>query len=427
VIDQRTRRLGYAVAAAAVMLTAACSSSGKGSASAGNTSDGPGGGGGSKQPLKELKIGVLLPTNTPSSNDPDALAGARAAVSALNKAGGVAGYKFSIDYCNENSDANSALKCAHQLVSDGVVAADYTFSTSNAAGVFQILRAGHVASVAVTPLEEPSWTDASSFPIESGTLGALSACGRLGVAKLKANNVSGVAFDRPAAIHTYTIMANAAKASGGGAQVQAKPFLQPLPPAPYNPTSGVNAVKQYDLIGLALSEPAEIQFIQTARQLGVKNPVCSSVQGVTSADLVKLGPLASNVYVGSNLTPIDPNSSVPAIKQYLSEMTAAGKVGIPDTDQATRPGALIAWTGVQIIKQIVAKIGGSVTAEAFYNAISKATVSVPGITPTLDFGASPKKSAYPRIFNWNSELWNWNVTKKAWDVVDGPADMSASF
>ena len=69
-----------------------------------------------------LKLMVIAPVQTPIQNYPDAFAGAQAAADAINKKGGIKGRRIQILTCNTQSNANVAVACAREAVSEGVAA-----------------------------------------------------------------------------------------------------------------------------------------------------------------------------------------------------------------------------------------------------------------------------------------------------------------
>src|SRR5208282_5677208 len=122
-MPMRLRGLGAVVAgvAALSLLGAGCSSSSSGSGSSSSSAS-----------AAPIKVGVIVPENTQIYNVPDVVAAMRAAAYAENKAGGLNGRKVVVDFCNEEANPNQATACARQMISDGVVATDYTLSVAQA-------------------------------------------------------------------------------------------------------------------------------------------------------------------------------------------------------------------------------------------------------------------------------------------------------
>ena len=71
-----------------------------------------------RQQADPIVIAVIAPVATPIENYPDAQAGVEAAAAAINKAGGIKGQQIQVKFCNTNSNANTAVACARQAVSD---------------------------------------------------------------------------------------------------------------------------------------------------------------------------------------------------------------------------------------------------------------------------------------------------------------------
>src|ERR1700742_3433104 len=107
---RRATALGAAALAASVAI-AACSSGGSGGSSSGNPA-----GSATKSPFTfYVETAPLVAA--------DNLAGVKAAVAAINAAGGVNGHPLSYSPCSDNLDPNQALTCARQGASNPSVLA----------------------------------------------------------------------------------------------------------------------------------------------------------------------------------------------------------------------------------------------------------------------------------------------------------------
>src|SRR4051812_23210222 len=119
-----------------------------------------------------IKLFVIAPVATPIQNYPDAQAGAEAAAAAINKKGGIKGRKIQIGFCNTRSNANQAVACARQAVSEKAVAVVTHISTLTNLEI-PILQQAKIPSVGLqTNGNAIDWTNPYSYPLVSGSTGA---------------------------------------------------------------------------------------------------------------------------------------------------------------------------------------------------------------------------------------------------------------
>jgi ABC-type branched-subunit amino acid transport system substrate-binding protein len=372
-----------------------------------------------------VKVGVIAPTGSAGQNYPEVLASATAAAMAINKAGGIQGHPIQIDYCNEQNDPNAGPACARKLVSDGVVIADATTSDVNPQGIYDVLRAANIASVANNVTQVPDYTDASVYPIDSGSPGAFFACGALAPSPTHANSAGSIRYGLTAAVTSGNLFKRGLAASSAGVTGKAE-VVVPLPPAPFNPTAAVNKLKSVDLVALILTAQQDTQFMQSYSQLGGTGAYCTDGISIPGAALKGLGQSAKSYYGADAFPPINSASANPGIKQYLSDMSAAKSAGVKDADINTLQTGLNAWTGMQVIKQVGDSLKGPITAKNFYTAMKTAKVTVPGLLTALDFGAPPKLASYPRIHNWTQELDKWNPGTGRFEVAVAPKELDVA-
>jgi hypothetical protein len=168
------------------------------------------------------------------------------------------------------------------------------------------------------------------------------------------------------------------------------------------------------------------QFLQSYKQLGGKGAFCTDVVSLSGDALKGLGQAADNYYVTSAFPPPNASSDNPGIKQYLADMAAARAAGVKDAKITSLQTGLVAWAGMQVIKQVGSTLEGPITAAGFYQALQTAKVSIPGLLPSLDFGAKPLVASYPRLQNWAQELDKWNVDKGEFETVVPSAQLDVS-
>jgi branched-chain amino acid transport system substrate-binding protein len=415
------------LAASASIVAAGCASSGSGSGSASASASGGGeaatGSSNGSATGTPIKVGVIAPTGSANQNYPEVPASATAAAMVINKAGGIQGHPIQIDYCNELYDPNAGPACARKLVSDGVVIADATTSNVNQQGIYDVLRAANVASVANNLSTAPDYTDASVYPVDSGVPGAFFACGALVAPLLKAKTSAIVHYSLAGSVKSADLYKAGLRASLPG--LTAQDVIAALPPAPFNPTAAVNQMKNVDLIALVLVLKDNSQLLQAYSQLGGTGSFCTDEISISTSVLKGLGQAVKNYYATAAYPVINSASANPGIKQYLSDMAAASSAGVPNADITSLQTGLNAWTGMQVIKQVGDSLKGPITAASFYTAMKTAKVSVPGLL-TVDFGAPVKSASYPRIFNWTQEVDKWNPGTGQFQVVIPPKELNVA-
>jgi ABC-type branched-subunit amino acid transport system substrate-binding protein len=164
--NMETKRLSrdiavLAAASAAVLgLLTACSSSSKTptTSAKGKTSGAP---------VKLMWIGALT---GPANHAGDVLAGAKAAVKAINASGGVKGRPLSLIACDDAFDANKGAACARQAKTEGVVAI-VGEDTSTGDSTMPALDAAGIPSIGISASSPSENKSAFAFPLGSGSAG----------------------------------------------------------------------------------------------------------------------------------------------------------------------------------------------------------------------------------------------------------------
>jgi ABC-type branched-subunit amino acid transport system substrate-binding protein len=116
-----------------------------------------------------IKIFVTYPGDNPLSPMPEIPDAAKAAVKAINEAGGVKDRPLELIECNNNFDPAQALDCARQAVSDGVVAlvGQTDISTLD---TLPVLEAGGIPSVGLYSYNNPiDGQSPASYPLNGGS------------------------------------------------------------------------------------------------------------------------------------------------------------------------------------------------------------------------------------------------------------------
>ena len=116
-------------------------------------------------------IGSSGPHTGQAFNQPEHLEGLKAAVAAVNAAGGINGRPLQLEFCDGKFDPNAEINCARQLVSKKVVAAIDPFFTADASGTaFKILQDAGIPYLTrgAAPV---TWTNEHAFLVGGGVPG----------------------------------------------------------------------------------------------------------------------------------------------------------------------------------------------------------------------------------------------------------------
>jgi ABC-type branched-subunit amino acid transport system substrate-binding protein len=321
-----------AAVAALALLGAGCGSSSSGSSAAASAAP--------------IKIGVIVPENTQIYNAPDIVAAVQAAAYAENKSGGLDGHQVVVDYCNEQANPNQATACARQMVSDGVVATDYTLSVSGAgAQIDAILQSAGIPQLmegAITPAEYISPDNYIGFP---GLPYEYACAEQLAAAK---GHHRLFVFADEGATGQATIATVKAVASKIGLQVVGSATI-PFTAADYSPFIADYEAAKADVVLFSVAENQAEALITTARSQGSTVTFATNQEEVGPAALATLGAKATGLLVCSGTPPV--SSAVPGVQTYIGQVNAyhAATHDAAANPATMRNNAMVAWVGTQAI------------------------------------------------------------------------------
>jgi len=335
-MPMRPRSLVPAVAAAAALILLCVGCGGGSSSSSTATSTAP------------IKIGVIVPENTQIYNTPDIVAAVRAAAYAENKAGGLDGRKIVVDYCNEEANPNQATACARQMVSDGVVATDYTLSVSGAgAQIDAILQAAGIPQLmegAITPAEYASPDNYIGFP---GLPYEYACAEQLAAAQ---GHHRLFVFTDEGATGQATIATAKAIAPKVGLTVVGSAAI-PFTAADYSPFVADFQAAKADAVLFSVAENQAEALITTARSQGSGVTFVTNQEEVGPTALATLGTKATGMLVCSGTPPLTSTGQVPGVQTYISQVEAyhAATGDVAANPATMRNNAMVAWVAMQAI------------------------------------------------------------------------------
>lgn len=366
-----------------VAMASALAACGSSASSASGGSGGSGGGGGAIRLMNITSVGAEL------QNYPDVKAGAEAAVKAINAAGGIAGKKVDLEFCNSQSDANQAAKCARQAVTDkvaAVVGLTDTLSTSE----LPVLQAAGIPAIGLVPRGNPIELQSPvSYPFDGGSA-TDSLAAPFGLKQQGSKSVVAVSADVPSALANADLVKE-------GAQLAGMKFAGTVK----IPTSGVTDYAPYAAQIKAMggdsvmfnATVAQIQGLTKATQargMNIQYVQHGSAFGVNEAKVS--GDSVNNMLLTSTF-PAYTDSSNAAIQQFNKEMDAAGS----SDPGLKRPTAINSWLSVYAVKDLVegkdgaTAVKGDVTSQSLVAAMkASGDINLMGLATFSPNEAGPK-------------------------------------
>lgn len=348
-------RVGAAIAlASALFLVAGCASE------SGSVSPPSGDNGGSG--TEPVKIGVITAVGSPVTNYPDIEAGGKAAVEAINAAGGINGAPLEMILCNTRGEANQAMNCARELDAEGVVATAGSIDIFRPQS-FPILEAAGIPDIgSVSTGAEIDFLSPMSFPLHGGNFGAYTAL-PYAYKAAGATSMVSASIDLPIGILQL----------GFGDQVGEEIGLD-VKPMIKVPAQGVTDYSPYvqqiidsgaDAATVALG-PAQLQsFIKAADALGLDAILGATAFTMGQSEADGVGDLANTMLVTAPLPSVD-ERDIPGIAEYHKQLDAAG---IEDNEALRRLAGLNTWLAVHAAAEVAKTIDGPVTRESMVEAL----------------------------------------------------------
>jgi branched-chain amino acid transport system substrate-binding protein len=385
--------LGAAVAA--LLAVAGCSSASSGSQSASAGSASATGRSSRSGAATASKSPFTFYVETLTQTADDDLAGIKAAVAAINAAGGVDGHPLAYSSCDDHNDPNQALTCARQGISNSSVLAFVNAGSTYGTEYDPLLQQAGLANFADNPSSSADDTSKISFPLYGGAINTVvSAVAAAQPQYLGAKKIGvpyiGIASGAQLAPF-ITLVTKPAGASVVGAQS--------IPPTATDYTSYAAAEisANPDVVVDGQTAAMYTQFIKAVRQQGDSAMKFLVATGVFDAAQVKsLFGNDPNVYLVNEY-----NHEAPGYQHFLSDM---GKYNPSYSD--TNDSVLSGWVGVygfaQILKGIISEGTASPTRADIVSYLNKQTdFDVEGLTGGINF-TKPNPSvggSIPRVFN----------------------------
>lgn len=358
-----------------------------------------------------ILIGVTSVVGNATADHTTSVAATRAAVRAINAAGGVNGHPLEIDFCDNGYDAGKSTACAKEFVSNGVVAMTASSAPFGEDVIAKVLEAAGIPQVGDNAIAQ--WvTSANEFPVTQylpGVYADIPACQMLGfktIAITGTDNSFGEGF---------------AKILRG---VAAKfPDVKVVPATdrvvmPVTATDVSTQVRQVlDEIGddkacidmSGVYPQQQILFLNGLKTFNADPTKIKVLWGLASStpkDLQQVGPLVKDYLLSiSSFAPLAERSNLATMQQYVDEISAAkaaGDSGLPDVtgDAVQNDADIQAWLGVHALAKVMEQEKAYTAKDIMSAMLRVKDVDIGDLTPPWTPTASGG-TAFPRLPAYN--------------------------
>lgn len=251
---------------------------------------------GAPNAIKVMFIGQITDTANATSL-PEAAAGVRAAVAAINQAGGILGKPVELLICDDKADGNEAAKCARKAVREAVVAT--VGNTSNFGNVIlPVLAQAGIASIGHNPISAEDFNSPVAFPLQGGSPVAVAGAVHL-LADQGARRIRMATVDSPAGALSEGFAQ--AGLEGTPAELVAATLI-PIG-APDYASYATALVEDSDGIVISTNADQAARIIVALRQAGATQPIALPAVALPPATLQQLGEAADGLLLAANFRP----------------------------------------------------------------------------------------------------------------------------
>lgn len=337
-----------------------------------------------------ITIAMIADINAPSAgfNFGEAIGGAKAAVAAVNAAGGVKGHKLDLTICDGQGNPNTEDACARSVESSNAVATvgDATFINAMA----PLLKG--TAEIMVNPAQPTELEASNAFPVSGsaflGSVGMLN----LAVTQIHAKKVSVMAVG-PSSAGLFKVMK--AVAPGLGAKVVNTIELTGTE-TDLTPQVEQAASNGSQAIILLMPPDNSTRVIAALKQNSISVPpitITPSPQNIKS-----LGSNLSGTYE-INYFPTLNDTSVPGVKDFLAEIDKYEPGTLEDNT------SMIPWLAVHMFANEANKLPTVTRASVLQQWATAKDFNTYGLIPpySTDTPYTGLGGAFPRAFN--SSFW----------------------
>ena len=301
----------------------------------------PAGAASARAPKSEpVKIGSILPIDSPGLSLEHRAVALEAAVKGFNRRGGIDGRKFELTICDSKLDPNKEVQCAREMVDANVVATVGDTTTTNSDGVDAVLREAGISRLDLLPSGFADFQSPVAFPMYPGPIGAFAAV----AVDLIERGEKAIALivNDVAAAGAFGAMLEPAITQAGGAFVE----TIRVPESATDYSQYVAAAEAAGAAGVlvALNDAQATQFMKTAAQLSAELVFGTTPDAFDAVQMAQLGRPAKNAAFASSFpAPTESLKKWPGLKQFLADMRAFDSSLTPRKLKTDQVGV---WLGV---------------------------------------------------------------------------------
>jgi ABC-type branched-subunit amino acid transport system substrate-binding protein len=369
---------------ASIALSSACSSgSNTATGAAGSNSAGPKG--------SAIEILTATPIATAGDDETAQEVAGKAAVAAINAAGGINGHPLNLTVCNSEFDPNVETDCARQAVSSHVAAV--VGGVTLYPGLYTTLQAAGIPFVGSYGLVPQDFTDSNVFPIDGGNYASFYGAAALAL-QLGSKRPGIMACPANACSDAAGYFSDAMKIAG---ITHVNDVSAPQTAPDYSTSAAQVTSGGTDSVTIVGGPDETVKQITAIRQTGFTGPIIATDGDLDQSNVSSLSAaVTNNVYAVSLLAPLSDTAN-PEIARFTAAVSAQHS-SVPMTPQAVQE-----WAAVNLFADVAKRITGTVDAVSVLKAMNNLStpVDLGVMEPYKVVGQTSPVPAAPRIFNFS--------------------------
>jgi branched-chain amino acid transport system substrate-binding protein len=310
---------------------AACSSSGKSSTSA-------------KSEIKLMVVGAIAPSAAFGGIAfPYGATGAKAAVAALNKSGGIDGHEIHLDVCDTKGDPNGSAQCGRTAIANKDIAVVGAFDPIGAVQDLAVLKAANIPYIGGLPTTYAELNEPNSFQFDPGPI--LSGFALVGLWQTSGcKTVSSILPANPG--NDQVAAQEKALAATMGVKVSTQLVTPGI--ADIAPSLSTALRNSPDCFTYAGDGQTNVKYILAARKQGYQGKIITTPGSLTPQFLPPLGKAADGILAVNSTA--QPMSGDPATAGFDKDMASyldndKSQIAMNDNEFAQD-----GWSSVQLVK-----------------------------------------------------------------------------
>ena len=363
-----------------------------------------------------VKVGSILPIETgggtvSSATTHEAL---QASIKAFNKRSD--SIQLELVLCDTKGDPNEEVKCAREMVDEGVVATLGDLTPANAAGVNEVLVPAGIARIGPQPAGVADYQSPVVFPFLAGAVGNYSTMGN----ELANQGKTKLALLRPDTGSAGALAPFISPAiEAGGAEIVVDIGI-PNATADYAPFVTAVTSAGADGVLFAVADKDAEQFLIAANQLNADFTVAVPAGSFTAGTLKELLPITDGAVIIESLpAPSLSAKEFPGLKPFKKDMKASGNPALAPKNLRTTE--LRMWTAVLAFQKFTEGLD-TVDAPSVLASVEAAQdVDLDGLTPPW----TPSNPGPTELFQQFSQPYVWVMGFNGKKITISPPAINA--